>query len=46
MHLVNWKAAYWRGAVSVKQLEAKGAMLAVGLSWADIEPYLERIDSE
>ena len=41
-----WKAAYWRGAVSAKQLQAKGAMLAVGLSQDDVQLYLKRIDSE
>lgn len=36
-----WKAAYWRGAMSAKQLKAKGAMLAVGLSPTDAQPYIE-----
>lgn len=38
-----WKAAYWRGLVSAKQLAAKGAMLAVGLSSTELYPYLKRV---
>ncbi|KAH8703346.1 iterative type I polyketide synthase [Talaromyces proteolyticus] len=41
-----WKAAYFRGYVSAKQLAAKGAMLAVGLSETQLTPYLERVHSD
>lgn len=38
-----WKAAYYRGYVSSKQLTADGAMMAVGLDASQLEPYLESI---
>ncbi|WEW58678.1 hypothetical protein PRK78_004146 [Emydomyces testavorans] len=38
-----WKVAYFRGAVSAIQGPTKGAMLAVGLSEADLEPYIAQI---
>jgi NADPH:quinone reductase-like Zn-dependent oxidoreductase/SAM-dependent methyltransferase/malonyl CoA-acyl carrier protein transacylase len=41
-----WKAAYFRGYVSAKQLAVKGAMIAVGLSEAQLNPYLERAHNE
>lgn len=36
-----WTAAYYRGYVSSKQLAANGAMMAVGLSASELEPYFE-----
>ena len=39
-----WKVAYFRGFVCDRQLATKGAMMAVGLSQADIEPYLTRVN--
>jgi acyl transferase domain-containing protein len=41
-----WKVAYYRGSVSVKQLSARGAMIAVGLSEMKLQPYLDRIHQE
>ena len=38
-----WKAAYYRGYVSSKQLSANGAMMAVGLGASQLEPYLEAV---
>ncbi|KAJ6103160.1 hypothetical protein N7486_005587 [Penicillium sp. IBT 16267x] len=41
-----WKAAYYRGYVSSKQLAANGAMMAVGLSASQLESYLEWVHKE
>ncbi|KAI1505135.1 iterative type I polyketide synthase [Biscogniauxia marginata] len=41
-----WKTAYYRGVVSAKQLTAKGSMIAVGLSPAELAPYLEQINQD
>ena len=41
-----WKAGYFRGYVSGKDIGKKGAMMAVGLSAADIEPYLKAVNDE
>ncbi|KMU72582.1 lovastatin nonaketide synthase [Coccidioides immitis RMSCC 3703] len=38
-----WKTAYYRGFVSAKQSDPKGAMLAVGLDQEALRPYLEKI---
>ncbi|KAJ5310606.1 uncharacterized protein N7443_003067 [Penicillium atrosanguineum] len=38
-----WKAAYYRGYVSSKQLSANGAMMAVGLGSSQLEPYLDAV---
>ncbi|KAJ5088039.1 hypothetical protein N7456_011655 [Penicillium angulare] len=38
-----WKAAYYRGYVSSKYHAAKGAMMAVGLSSINLEPYLDGV---
>ena len=42
----SWKVAYYRGFVSAKQLDAKGAMIAVGLSEADLQPYIKRVNDK
>ncbi|KAH8815396.1 iterative type I polyketide synthase [Xylogone sp. PMI_703] len=39
-----WRAGYFRGYVSGKDIGKKGAMIAVGLSAADLEPYLKKIN--
>jgi acyl transferase domain-containing protein len=41
-----WKTAYFRGYVSHKKSKAKGAMLAVGLSEAELKPYLQQIHDQ
>ncbi|KAJ5637355.1 hypothetical protein N7490_007234 [Penicillium lividum] len=41
-----WKAAYYRGYVSSKQLAANGAMMAVGLSASKLEFYLDWVHEE
>ncbi|KAJ5660180.1 hypothetical protein N7507_006631 [Penicillium longicatenatum] len=41
-----WKAAYYRGYVSSKQLAANGTMMAVGLSASKLETYIEWIHKE
>ncbi|KAL9122567.1 MAG: hypothetical protein Q9187_000881 [Circinaria calcarea] len=41
-----WKVAYFRGSVSAKQLQAKGGMIAVGLSPAELLPYIKRVNRE
>jgi acyl transferase domain-containing protein len=41
-----WKVAYFRGYVSAKQLGAKGAMMAVALSEADLQPYLKKVNEK
>lgn len=41
-----WKVAYFRGYVSAKQLGAKGAMMAVALSEADLQPYLTKVNEQ
>ena len=41
-----WKAAYWRGLVSAKQLGAQGAMMAVGLSQDDVMPHIKKLLEE
>ncbi|KAH8588918.1 putative polyketide synthase [Bisporella sp. PMI_857] len=41
-----WKVAYYRGYVSVKQLSARGAMMAVGLNEMQLQPYLDKIHRE
>ncbi|KAJ5668938.1 Acyl transferase/acyl hydrolase/lysophospholipase [Penicillium macrosclerotiorum] len=38
-----WKAAYFRGYVSSKQLMANGAMMAVALDASQLENYLELV---
>lgn len=38
-----WRVAYYRGYVSSKQLTANGAMIAVGLSASELEPYLQSV---
>lgn len=38
-----WKAAYYRGYVSSKQLSANGAMMAVGLDASRLEEHLKTI---
>ncbi|KAJ5674974.1 uncharacterized protein N7477_004908 [Penicillium maclennaniae] len=38
-----WKAAYYRGYVSSKQLSANGAMMAVGLEFSKLELYLDAV---
>lgn len=38
-----WKAAYYRGYISSKQLSANGAMMAVGLGSLQLESYLNRV---
>lgn len=38
-----WKVAYYRGYVSSKQLNAGGAMMAVGLNAPQLESYLESV---
>ncbi|EAS31990.3 iterative type I polyketide synthase [Coccidioides immitis RS] len=41
-----WKTAYYRGFVSAKQSDPKGAMLAVGLDQEALRPYLEKIHAD
>ena len=41
-----WKAGYFRGYVSAKDIGKKGAMIAVGLSAVDLEPYMKSVDDE
>ncbi|KAJ6006467.1 Acyl transferase/acyl hydrolase/lysophospholipase [Penicillium sp. IBT 35674x] len=41
-----WTAAYYRGYVSSKQHAANGAMMAVGLSASELEPYLGWVHKE
>ncbi|KAH6699034.1 iterative type I polyketide synthase [Leptodontidium sp. MPI-SDFR-AT-0119] len=41
-----WKAGYFRGYVSAKDIGKKGAMVAVGLSATDIESYMKSINDE
>jgi acyl transferase domain-containing protein len=41
-----WKIAYFRGYVSHKKSKAKGAMLAVGISEAELKPYLQQIHDQ
>ncbi|USP81656.1 polyketide synthase PKS2 [Curvularia clavata] len=36
-----WRVAYYRGIVSAKQSERSGAMLAVGLSQDEAQPYVD-----
>jgi acyl transferase domain-containing protein len=38
-----WKAAYYRGYVSSKQLSKNGAMVAVGLDSLRLLPYIENV---
>jgi acyl transferase domain-containing protein len=38
-----WRVAYYRGYVSSKQLSANGAMMAVGLGAAQLQPYLDSV---
>ena len=43
-----WKVAYYRGVAAASLIESSkdlGSMLSVGLSEADIRPYLNRIDT-
>jgi len=39
-----WKVAYFRGYVSNRRLQLPGAMLAVGLSAAELQPYVDEIN--
>ena len=41
-----WKAGYFRGYVSAKDIGKRGAMIAVGLSVEDTETYIKTIDDE
>ena len=44
-----WKIAYYRGVVTASLVESSkdsGSMLAVGVSEANIKPYLDRIDNK
>ncbi|KAJ5605987.1 hypothetical protein N7510_008768 [Penicillium lagena] len=41
-----WKVAYYRGYVSSKQLAANGAMMAVGLSASQLQPYLDSVHDD
>ncbi|GME45714.1 putative lovastatin nonaketide synthase protein [Neofusicoccum parvum] len=41
-----WRVAYFRGLVSSKPAKAKGTMLAVGASTADMEPYIDKVNKE
>ncbi|OQE42415.1 hypothetical protein PENCOP_c004G00771 [Penicillium coprophilum] len=38
-----WRVAYYRGYVSSMQLSANGAMMAVGLSASQLQPYLDSV---
>lgn len=38
-----WKAGYFRGYVSAKDIGKNGAMMAIGLSVADVESYMNPI---
>ncbi|KZF19523.1 hypothetical protein L228DRAFT_214821 [Xylona heveae TC161] len=38
-----WKIAYYRGLVSASLMDQKGAMIAVGLSTADAQSYLNKV---
>ena len=43
-----WKIAYYRGVATASLIESSkdsGSMLSVGLSEADIRPYLDRVDT-
>ncbi|CAH0023222.1 unnamed protein product [Clonostachys rhizophaga] len=39
-----WKTAYFRGYVSAKKLDVKGAMMAVGLSRDKLQPYIDQVN--
>jgi len=41
-----WKAAYYRGYLLQKQTTRNGAMLAVGLSPKEVEPYLNKVNQQ
>jgi acyl transferase domain-containing protein len=41
-----WKVSYFRGVISAKQFSVKGAMMAVGLSETDLQPYLNKVNDE
>lgn len=40
-----WKAAYWRGYVSAKQLAVKGTMMAVGLPASELQQYIDQVNA-
>lgn len=40
-----WKAAYWRGHVSAKQLAVKGTMMAVGLPATELQEYIDQVNA-
>ncbi|KAK5988353.1 6-hydroxymellein synthase cdmE [Cladobotryum mycophilum] len=41
-----WKAAYFRGVVSQRQLGVKGAMMAVGMTAEKLQPLINEINAE
>jgi acyl transferase domain-containing protein len=40
-----WRVAFFRGVVSAKQLEARGSMMAVGLSSEEAASYVESVNA-